>query len=328
MKKVIAVIVAYNNPHELDEVFTSIENQTYEVKNIICVENSLSDYIQSNIDIVNRFQKKINIEYIVNNGTKSSAEGFRQGMLYALKHEFDFIWLNDQDGLPDKKCLERLIVAFEGNNSKPGVYTPLIIARDGGYPLQNFHAKFNCYKHAVKIDYENLGRLEKIDYSGTTGNLIHKEVIKKCGVYNSKAFYVGREDIEYCCRVKRYGFDLFLVSGARYSHPDLYIKYKLDISITSKILCSTYLEHFVPLFIGDVYQNTAGDYDKRECYYAIGNSYICTMYCSKFAQFINYTYSIIRLVFIKLRQRSLSIRKTLQLYKRGREFANEDKERC
>ena len=315
---ITVVTVAFNNPQELDCFFDSLHKQIAIISRIVCVDNSSDDYLESNHMVVKKWSNCLNIHYCINDtGIKGSARGFKIGVTEALKHKFDFVWINDQDGVPKEDCLMKLIDAYN-KTGQSGIYAPIVLAKDGQYVLNNFRCNVNIFKRRKLSNYKVSNRVSVISFAATTGILVHKDIINACGVYNDEAFFVGLEDAEYSYRVIKNRFKIFLVQNALYFHPDLYVKYRKRPSSVLLLLRKFPL---YPNYMGSVKKNDA---TMREIYFCIGNSYINSVYCSFFPRLINTTYSVLRMFISKFFHKDICIHETLKLYKKGKTMARHE----
>lgn len=312
---ITAITVAFNNPEELDCLFYSLSMQTYRVSCVVCVDNSNANYLDCNRQVVAKWSNNFNIRYFVNDtDIKGSARGFKIGITEALKTDFDFLWINDQDGNPKEDCLIKMLDAYK-KVGKSGIYAPMILSIDGHYVLSNFRCNVNVFKRRKQSNYSVSDGIRNISFAATTGIMVHREVIERCGVYNDEAFFVGLEDAEYSYRVTNKGYKIYLIQDAIYYHPDLYIKYRKQSSLILNFLRKY---PFFPNYLGSIEKEKA---TIREEFFCIGNSYINRIYCSFFPRSINYIYSFFRTLFIKLFNKKISLKKTLNLYKEGNKIA-------
>lgn len=322
MKKVIAVIVAYNNPEELRKIISAIISQNYKVFQILCIDNSAKLSIIENNNIIQSFVSNgISIKQIVNEvSNKGSAKGFQLGMKYALKENPDFIWLNDQDGQPENFCLQELINAYTKLN-EVAIYAPSIYSSSSNELLEYFRCDVNFYLNSIKHKNKNNSNYEKIKRAGTTGLLIHSEIIINCGEYNGDVFFVGLEDTEYCLRINRRGYKIYCVKNAIYYHPDLNEKYQVSEKIHTKLIRLMHLEFWLPLNMGTFRKNSINQKSKREAGICIGSSYINYLYAPQIIRQINTFYSLGRALIYKLHDRNVVICETYRLYREGRRIA-------
>lgn len=120
MKEVCLVIVTYDRADYLCKLLNSIQKQTYPVKEIVLVDNHSKDHTFDMIldmgftdkkesdQIVKHYWGDIQTYYYYNSVNSGGAGGFALGIKIAKTIPCDFIWVMDDDVLPDCRCLEKL----------------------------------------------------------------------------------------------------------------------------------------------------------------------------------------------------------------------------
>lgn len=296
--KVAVVVVLYNNNLEFLKCITSLKSQTKKIDYYYFIDNSSSEYSIKNKKIIeeNFAEEEYLYQVLVNN--IGSAGGFAIGMQMAYNDKFDIIWLNDQDGSPDKKCLEVMLSKFSdiGTHS---IVIPNVLSKDNGNELKNFHCSINFFGGSYYIN-------DKIGTFGTTGVAIRREVIESIGVYNYRVCYIGSEDREYAFRAAKNNISLFFVKEALYYHPDLNKKYGIRPKTSHR--------RFLPWNLGGMKKHV-DEYRLEKI--LISNSYINVTYNNKCAVIVNYIYSILRV----LGDSNKSVIKTINCYKKGIELS-------
>ena len=100
--KIAAVVVTYNRCDCLKQCVPALKAQTV-LSDIIIVDNGSTDGTKAYLDTL---AKDITVIHQDNLG---GAGGFYTGTKYAFDKGYDWIWMMDDDGLPDKFQLENLI---------------------------------------------------------------------------------------------------------------------------------------------------------------------------------------------------------------------------
>lgn len=137
------------------------------------------------------------------------AGGFHAGVNRAVADGCDWLWLMDDDCLPEPPCLERLM---SHATSRPGdVFLANVFAlEDGVTPIWEdkvWRAKVPRAPGVVEA------------WSGTfNGFLLHRVLVEKMGPPLAAMFIYG-DDIEYGHRARRHGARVFVVGDAVLLHP-------------------------------------------------------------------------------------------------------------
>ena len=181
-KRVATLVVTYNRLEDLKSCLKAIKNQTYKNYDVIVVNNGSTDgtteYLNDQFDII-----------CIHQGNFGGAGGFYTGMKYMFENGYDWLWMMDDDGLPEEHQLERLIEF--GKKGYP-VLNALVIDKDD---LTRF--SFG-YKGKTVEDAKTSDFFESIcPFNGT---FIHRSVIAKCG-YIKKEMFIWGDDQEYKLRM-------------------------------------------------------------------------------------------------------------------------------
>ena len=107
--KILAAVVTHNRFKLLQRCYGSILQQTKSPNEILIVDNDSTDE-------THEYFKDSECTYIRQENT-GSAGGWNTAIGYALDNNFDFIWLMDDDGFPDREALEELTKNFNNDFS-------------------------------------------------------------------------------------------------------------------------------------------------------------------------------------------------------------------
>lgn len=298
MNKVGAVVVAFNEIEELKNLLNCLQNQSYQIDFLVIIDNSIDAIIRHEIMILSELCNSFNIIYISTIENIGSAGGFALGMQIALEQGADLIWLNDQDGRPEKTCLLKMVNSFNQINSL-SILCPLIIDENKNI-LKDFQLKLNFLGRPIPIN--NTRQFQEIDCAGTTGILINKDVLNKIGIYDYQNFFVGYEDYEYCFRAKKLGSKIYTINDAIYVHPNLDEKYNKRKRI--------YLDKYFPQYLGKL----TTDFSKRKIFEIHSLRFLSSKYLSRPLYLMVIFYSFFRVLIEKLFIPNVNVWKTLNLY--------------
>lgn len=231
-EKIGAVIVTYNRKNLLKECIEAILNQTRLVDAIFIVDNASTDgtpeflmkdgYIKEippqNLNNVwekeFNFGEKIKVFYIRLPKNEGGAGGFYEGIKRAYEKWYTWIWPMDDDGIPERNCLEVLLETAKTINLK--VVCPIIIN------------KFDKLKERLAFPdkhFKTLSDLKKISknrlipkVSGPfLGSILHCEVIEKVG-YPEKQYFIYGDEVDFFMRIKK-KYKYFSDLNAIFLHP-------------------------------------------------------------------------------------------------------------
>jgi len=225
--KVCVVTVTYGDRwHLLSQVLERVMSFT-QVANVVVVDNaSIPPIISPDNKII----------VLNNKENKGSAGGYHEGIKYAYEQtNCDFIWLLDDDNLPEPDCLDKLLInwdIFPGHNDRKALFclrddrkVHVKIARGDSpwryYLVPDNFLGFNVFRIAYNQYHKLKDRFRKqtlyhkfchMPYVPYGGLLLHRDTVAEIG-YPNEAFYLYVDDSEYTYRI-------FLNDGGIWLVPD------------------------------------------------------------------------------------------------------------
>ncbi|MBW4509777.1 MAG: glycosyltransferase [Scytonematopsis contorta HA4267-MV1] len=221
--KVAAYITAYENPEAVKFCLEALRNQSFPIKKVLIVDNSKEKpllHLKSNNDIIIKFHPD-------NIGISAALDW---AISWTIDQEYDFLWAFDQDSLPHKDCLKKLICGyhkFYRSNYKIGIIAPL------GIDLRNNQfveaAKFSKYRF---IGYKPTKKQQycECDSPITSGSLISVDAIKNISLPIVDLFIDG-VDMEYSLQLRQKGFYNIIIPQATIYHE---LGYPIQIKFLQK----------------------------------------------------------------------------------------------
>lgn len=232
-KKVACVIVTYNRLNLLKQCVDAVRNQSYEDFDIIVVNNGSTDgtreWLNSNNDIIQ-----------INQNNVGGAGGFYSGMKRAYDDGYGWIWMMDDDGLPDAHQLENLMKATKRLEA-------LCVNALVCDILRNGKLSFGLVYQGETIN--EVGKAQQYSeipdsINPFNGTLICREIVKKIGFIKKEMFIWG-DETEYNLRMKHNGFSRYTITDAIHYHPTakgkkgniipFISKYKVNLKPKSKL---------------------------------------------------------------------------------------------
>jgi rhamnopyranosyl-N-acetylglucosaminyl-diphospho-decaprenol beta-1,3/1,4-galactofuranosyltransferase len=217
---IAAVVVTYNRKELLTACIESLMRQTRPPDAIYLIDNASTDntlaHLRKNkivglapqndspadiIEVVSTY-KECSVHYVQMPENTGSAGGFHEGAKRAYEYGYDWIWMMDDDCLPEHDCLKTLI---------ENVVTP----NDAYLPYVMDYAK----KHALFSDIKINSGLHVLKEGPFNGFLISGKLINSIG-FPIKEFFIYKDDFEYTFRIEDNGGKLVLISDALLLHPN------------------------------------------------------------------------------------------------------------
>ncbi|MBU1036404.1 glycosyltransferase family 2 protein [Patescibacteria group bacterium] len=202
MKRVAIIILTFNGQKYLPKLLGSIFDCRSNLANfeVIVVDNCSTD---KTVDYINKNFSQVLV--LPQNNNWGFAKGNNIGMEYAIKKQFDYVFLLNQDIIVTVNFLDKLILAIEKDNNLAAVQPLLMLYPD----TQKVNSLGNVihflgfgytYGHQQKID-ELPQNIKEINYCSGAACLIKTEVLKKIGLFNED-FFMYHEDLDLGWRLK------------------------------------------------------------------------------------------------------------------------------
>lgn len=212
---VYAVIVTYNRKEMLTKCLDAVLNQTRLVNTIIIIDNNSTDQTEDYLR-QNGYLKKEQIQYVKLAENIGGAGGFHEGMKLARENAADWIWIMDDDVIPDKTCLEELLKAKDSIPEKVSFFASSIRGINGealNVPKINRN-QFTKYTDWYRYLDNGMVQIVKATFVSL---LISGEAVKKCGL-PWKPFFLWGDDSEYTQRLIRDYGPAYMVGKSKAIH--------------------------------------------------------------------------------------------------------------
>ncbi len=237
--KVAAVVVTYNRKELLKKnICCLLSQQTDADLDIIVVDNASDDgtceYISSYIEdgaVIYR-----------NTGTNlGGAGGFQYGIRYAVENDYDFVWVMDDDCMPEKNTLDEFLKADKKLGGNYGFLSSKALWKDGNICKMNIQRKTLTKPLDMSVD-----ELTKIAMASFVSLFIPVTVIRQAGL-PIKEFFIWTDDWEFTRRISR-KYDCYFV-------PHSVVVHESASNIGANIATDTpeRLERYKLLYRNDVY---------------------------------------------------------------------------
>lgn len=200
--KILCIVVTYNRLNCLKDCIEALKNQTYKAFDILVVNNGSTDGTKDFLEV----QKGI---IVINQPNVGGAGGFYSGMKYGYDHNYDWLWLMDDDGLPDSQQLKSLL----DFKHMSWYLNALVICKDD-------HSKFAFPPHDKSLTISKMKTKPFVmnfchPFNGT---FFKRDLIQKIGLIKKEMFIWGDEK-EYTARAVKAGIVPITITSAIHFHP-------------------------------------------------------------------------------------------------------------
>ena len=205
---IAAVVVTYNRLNFLKEIIFSLKIQSKKINKIIVVNNDSNDgtseWLNEQNDLI-----------VINQGNVGGAGGFHTGVKAAYEMGFEWIWIMDDDVVPDLDCLKFLFEKADKNK----ILTPIRIQPDGSIFYNdiykfNFTNPFKSLWTEIISEKHFVGNMIKVEGITFEGPFFNRNIVKNIG-FPEKKFFIFADDSEYSLRATKAGFEIYLVQNAK-----------------------------------------------------------------------------------------------------------------
>lgn len=214
MKNIVCIVVTFNRKHLLLRCLNSLLDQSQKISKIIVVDNASTDGTKDFLN-ENELLDKEEICFFQLEKNIGGAGGFYEGMKYVSSLKYDWVWLMDDDGYPEKECLAKLLNYVDSNAIDAISPVQLNI---NNYDELAFPVTYR--KRKITGAYSQIYSVEYIDNEANlfNGFLIKSGVLQKIGLPRPELFIRG-DEVEYTKRMKKLGVRFGTLVNAKFFHP-------------------------------------------------------------------------------------------------------------
>lgn len=208
-RKIATVVVTYNRKELLQQNLNALLQQTVrDSMDIIVIDNASSD---GTFEAIKKYVDCNEVIYINTGKNLGGAGGFQYGIRFAAGKGYEFVWLMDDDSIPDKYALSELINAAIELDNNFGFLSSVVYWTDGQLCNMNIQKKNLVRK--ISLNDENF---TKIVMATFVSLFIKVETVQKVGL-PIKEFFIWSDDFEYTRRISK-KYDCYLVTESKVVH--------------------------------------------------------------------------------------------------------------
>lgn len=218
MKKVVTVVVSYNRKELLKECLSALMGQTYENMQILLIDNNSTDGTEEYIH-ESGYIEQGKLTYCKLPENIGGAGGFHEGVKRAMKMGADWIWVMDDDTIPEAEALTELVEAAEYIGDEKIAYLSSNVHGMSGEPMNvprmkmfqkgpNGYADWN-----TKLEHA----LVKVHTATFCSMMFSAEAVRKVGL-PIRSYFIWGDDTEYSLRLSKYVGQGWLVGKSKVLH--------------------------------------------------------------------------------------------------------------
>ncbi len=214
----IAIIVLTWNQCEVTlECLSSLAEQHYDAADVIVVDNGSSD------DTVERVRLSYpRVTVLETHANLGFVGGNNVGMYHALKGDYTYIMLLNNDTIVDPEMVSEIIRVME-EDPTIGAAGPKMLYYDHPATIWsagnqvNWHTGECSRLQAESRDDPSDTALQEVDYITGCAICVRREVIDRIGLLDER-FFIYFEETDWCIRANRDGWRVVYVPSARLWH--------------------------------------------------------------------------------------------------------------
>jgi len=205
--KVFVVVLNYNGGNFIKKCLASVFKNDYPNFEVVVVDNNSSDgsleMAKSNFSKANFIKNEENLGFAVGNNV---------GIRFSLERMADYICLLNNDAEVEKDFIEKLVEALEKEQGA-GIAGPVVFNGENKQVwFSKGKIKWLTMKavHSAKFETKNI---YQSDFISGCAIMIKAEVFNEIGLLDED-FFLYWEDVDFCYRAKKAGFNSMVVTSA------------------------------------------------------------------------------------------------------------------
>lgn len=205
--KISIVTINYNSSENTIKLLETLKNQTDKNFEVFVIDNNSKDVGQ----LLDYKTSEINIIFIKNDKNLGFSGGNNVGIKKALENGADWVFLLNNDTLPESHLIERLRTNLEGKEG--GI---LGLALNEG-SMTAFAGRIEWLKPTLEHVYHQVNINSPQVYAIGGAMLVHKSVFDKIGFLDEN-YFLYFEDADFRQKVKKAGISISFLPKIRIPH--------------------------------------------------------------------------------------------------------------
>jgi rhamnopyranosyl-N-acetylglucosaminyl-diphospho-decaprenol beta-1,3/1,4-galactofuranosyltransferase len=217
-QKLAVVLVTYNRAADLRTTLMQLSTMQNEFDHLIVINNCSTD---NTLAVLHDLRSSFSINFDVHtlDQNRGGAGGFHAGVKLAVSLPVDWIWMSDDDAIPQADCFTTLLMHASSENNIYGSTAVVKNSSDGELCWPAFpqvESKRKAPQTVLRRD--KLDAVQQVSMLPFLGFMVSRRKALEVGPPNSHYFISG-DDVEYGIRMRAAGAKLFQVRDSVVMHP-------------------------------------------------------------------------------------------------------------
>lgn len=218
-QRVAAIVVTYNRRDSLMRCIAALQKQKETVPDILIIDNASTD---GTGDQITSLLPDDHLRYYNTGENLGGAGGFNYGMRVAAEEGYDYLWVMDDDCIPDPGALAALLEADRVMEGDYGFLSGIAYWRDGSL------CNMNIQKTGLTTKLKSLtAPYVPVIMATFVSAFFPVSRVREVGL-PIKEFFIWSDDLEYTRRLSR-RYRCYAVTGCRVLH-DMHSNAKVNIA--------------------------------------------------------------------------------------------------
>lgn len=202
--------MTHNRKELLGQCIDRLLKQREKFCDVIVVDNASTDGTQ---EMVMHQYKASEVIYVNTGANLGGAGGFQYGVKKAVLLGYEYVWIMDDDTLPEETALYELFEADKELNGKWGFLSSVAYWTDGSICRMNIQKK-NIFKHVQEKEYQN--KYFPVKMCSFVSLLVKSDVIMEVGLPIGE-YFIWTDDYEYTGRISA-KYPCYMVPSSQVVH--------------------------------------------------------------------------------------------------------------
>ncbi len=197
MSKIATIIVTYNRKELLLKSVDSVLQQTLGLPDVVVIDNASTDGTRMAIEEIS--SNNARVKYYNTGANLGGAGGFSYGINLAVNLGYEYLWIMDDDTIPENNALEELMKAADLLDNSFGFLSSYVKWTDGSSCIMNI-PQISPQWRFFDIEKQFDNKMIMLESSSFVSMFVRADVVREVGL-PIKEFFIWADDVEFSLRL-------------------------------------------------------------------------------------------------------------------------------